>query len=141
MKARFTRWFTAGNAFLIRLSKGRIGSQLGTQSILILHTTGRKSGQEHATPIAYFEHEGRYLLVGTNWGRPRHADWLLNLRKQPLARIDVKGCSYSVRAREAEGGEYARLWKYVSERHSQYLTYQRSMTRRIPIVVLEHATL
>ncbi len=135
----FIKWFTGFNAYLIRISKGRIGSQLGTQSILVVHTTGRKSGQLRATPIAYFEHDGKYLLVGSNWGRPQEADWLLNLRSQPRARIDVKGNSFNVQAREAEGEEYERLWQYVTGRHSPYLRYQQMTSRRIPIVILERA--
>ncbi len=78
MKDTFIKWFTSFNAFLIRITGGRIGSQLGKQSILVLHTTGRRSGEPRTTPIAYFQHQGRYLLVASNWGRDKHADWLLN---------------------------------------------------------------
>ena len=139
MKDRFIKWFTDLNAFMIRISKGRIGSRLGTQSILILHTKGRRSGEPRSTPIAYFDYRGRYLLVGSNWGRPKNADWLLNLRKEPRARVDVKGRSYNVQAHEAEGEEYSRLWAYVTEKHAQYLRYQAMTARRIPVVVLEPA--
>lgn len=139
MRAIFTRWFTDLNAFLIRVSRGRLGSQLGTQSILIVHTTGRKSGQARSTPVAYFEHEDRYLLVGSNWGRPRDADWVLNLRHNPHGWIELKGESFAIRAREAEGEEYARLWQYVTRRHPPYLRYQRMTTRRIPIMIFERS--
>jgi deazaflavin-dependent oxidoreductase (nitroreductase family) len=137
MNDRFIKWFTNFNSFLIRVTQGRVGSQLGTQSILILHTTGRKSGQPRRTPIAYFEFQGRYLVVGSNWGRKNEADWLLNLRRQPVASIDVKGRTFAVRAREATGDEYTRLWKYVTQRHAQYLRHQQMTSRRIPIVVFE----
>ena len=137
MNDRLVKWFTDFNAFLIRVSRGKIGSQLGTQSILVLHTTGRRSGQRRSTPVAYFEYQGKYLLVGSNWGRAKQADWVLNLRNQPLARIDVRGTSSAVQAREAEGDEYARLWQYVSGKHPPYLRYQQMTARRIPIVVLE----
>lgn len=131
------RWFTDLNAFLIRITRGRLGSQLGTQSILILHTTGRRSGRPRSTPVAYFEHQGRYLLVGSNWGRPHDADWVLNLRQQPTGSVDVKGRSFAVRAHEVLGDEYANLWTFVTGRHPPYLRYQRMTARRIPIVVLE----
>ncbi len=139
MKDRFIKWFTEFNAFLIRITKGRLGSRLGTQSILILNTTGRKSGQLRSTPIAYFEHDGRYLLVGSNWGRQHDADWFLNLKRQPRARIEVRGRSLAVQAREAQGDEYTRLWQFVTDQHPPYLEYQRMTSRRIPIVVLEPA--
>lgn len=137
MNDRFIKWFTQLNAFIIRITNGKLGSQLGTQSILILHTTGRKSGEPRATPIAYFEYQGRYLIVGSNWGRRKQADWLLNLRAQPKALIDVRGRSFAVQSREASGDEYTRLWKYVTEQHPPYTKYQQMTARRIPIVILE----
>lgn len=137
MKDVFIRWFTDFNAFLIRISKGKVGSQLGSQSVLVLHTTGRKSAQARSTPVAYFDYEGHYLLVGSNWGRMKNADWFLNLKAQPRARVDVKGRTVDVQAHEAVGDEYARLWAYATQRHPPYLEYQRATTRRIPIMVLE----
>ena len=137
MKDFFIKLFTDFNQFIIRITRGKLGSQLGTQSILVLHTTGRKSGQPRSTPIAYFDYQGRYLLVGSNWGRPNDADWLFNLRKDPQARIDVNGRSYSVQAHEATGDEYTSLWKYVTGKHPPYLRYQEMTPRRIPIVILE----
>ncbi len=137
MKDFFIKLFTDFNAFLIGITKGRLGSQLGTQSILVLHTRGRKSGQPRSTPIAYFDYQGRYLLVASNWGRPDQADWFLNLKKEPQARIDVRGQTHAVQAREATGDEYTSLWKYVTDKHPPYLRYQEMTSRRIPIVVLE----
>jgi len=139
MRAVLTRWFTRLNAFLIRISRGRVGGRLGTQSILLLHTTGRRSGQPRSTPVAYFEREGKYLLVGSNWGRPHDADWVLNLRHDPHGRIDVNGRSFAVMAHEADGEEYLRLWQHVTGRHAPYIRYQSMVSRRIPLVVLERA--
>jgi len=137
MKNILIKWFMAINAFLIRISKGRIGSQLGTQTILILHTVGRKSSQPRSIPIAYFFYEGKYLIVESNWGKDNHADWYLNLQKQPQASIEVKGRTIEVNARFAEGEEYARLWDYVTRKHPPYLDYQNMTKRKIPIAVFE----
>jgi deazaflavin-dependent oxidoreductase (nitroreductase family) len=127
----------AVNTFLIRISKGRIGEQLGTQTILILHTVGRKSGLPRSIPIAYFFYEGKYLIVESNWGKDIHADWYLNLQKQPQASIDVKGNTIKVSASFAEGEEYIRLWEYVTKKHPPYLGYQKMTKRKIPIAVFE----
>ncbi len=116
---------------------GRIGSKLGSQTILILHTVGRKSGQPRSIPIAYFDYEDHYLIVASNWGKDRHADWYLNLRKQPRTTIEVKGKTIPVRTREAGGEEYTRLWNFAAQKHPPYLDYQKMTTRRIPIIVLE----
>ena len=135
MKDVFIKWFMALNAWLIRLSRGRIGSKLGTQTILILHTTGRKSGQERSIPIAYFEYEGSYLIVASNWGKDQHADWYLNLKKEPRSLLEINGKLIPVLARAALGDEYDRLWKFVTERHPPYLKYKEMTTRRIPLML------
>jgi deazaflavin-dependent oxidoreductase (nitroreductase family) len=137
MKNIFIKWFMAINAFLIRLSKGRIGGRLGTQTILILNTIGRKSGQLRSTPIAYFYYEGTYLIVESNWGKDKHADWYFNLRKNPQASIEVNGGTIKVNGSFAEEGEYDRLWDYVTRKHPPYLEYQKMTNRKIPIAVLK----
>ena len=137
MKDIFIKWFMAINALLIRFSRGRIGSKLGKQTILILHTIGRKSGQDRAIPIAYFDYEGRYLIVASNWGKDKQADWYLNLKKDPHARLEVNRKAVSVVAHEAQTEEYNLLWKFATEHHPPYLEYQKMTTRHIPIMVFE----
>ena len=137
MKDRLIKWFMGINAFFLRLTNGRLGSRLGTQTILLLETTGRKSGQAREIPIAYFSHEGKYLIVESNWGKDTHADWYLNLKKNPRATLKVNGKVIPVEAHEAQGDEYARLWKFVTERHSPYLQYQKMTKHSIPVVVFE----
>ncbi len=127
----------AVNVGLIRLSRGRIGSRLGTQDILLLHSRGNKTGKHRVTPIAYFQLDGFYFLVGSNWGRDQDAGWYHNLLTQPRTIIEVKGKKLSVEASPAEGQEYDRLWKYAVEHHPPYLKYQEMTWRRIPIVVLK----
>ena len=137
MKNIFIKWFMVINTFIIRVSRGRIGTQLGTQTILILHTIGRKSGQPRSIPIAYFFHEGKYLIVESNWGKDNNADWYFNLQKQPQASIEVKGKTIKVKASFAEGEEYIRLWDYVTKKNPPYLDYQKNTERKIPIVMFE----
>ncbi len=137
MKDRLIKAFMSINSLFLRISRGRIGSKLGTQTILILHTVGRKSGQDRAIPIAYFEHEGHFLIVASNWGKDQQADWYLNLKKDPHAQLEIKGKIISAVAREAQGEEYQRLWKFATERNPPYLEYQKMTTRHIPIMVFE----
>ncbi len=137
MKNFLIKLFTDFNAFLIRISRGWIGSRLGTQTILLLETTGRKTGQPREIPIAYFFHEGKYLIVASNWGKEKNADWYLNLLKNPRAKLTVNGQTIQVEARDAQGDEYARLWKFATERNPPYLDYQKMTSRHIPVVVFE----
>ncbi len=139
MQKRLIKGFMSFNSLLLRISHGRIGSKLGTQTILILHTTGRKSGQDRAIPIAYFDYEDKYLIVASNWGQDKQADWYLNLKQDPHARLEIKGRIVSAVAREAQGEEYQRLWKFATERNPPYLEYQKKTTRHIPIMVFEPA--
>jgi len=135
MKDTLIKWFMLIHAFFLRLTNGRIGSKLGTQTTLLLETTGRKSGQPRVIPIAYFFHEGKYLLVESNWGKANHAHWYLNLKKHPGAILYVRGQRIPVEAHDVQGEEYDRLWKFATERHPPYLRYQEMTKRRIPIVV------
>ena len=136
MKKFFIKVFMAVNAFFIRASRGRLGSQLGTQTILLLHSRGSRSGRQYVTPIAYFHTDGFYFVVGSNWGKDRNAGWYHNLLSEPGTTIEVKGKKIPVEASRAEGAEYDRLWKYAVEHHPPYLHYQEMTRRRIPIVVL-----
>jgi len=137
MNKFFLKLFMAVNVFAIRLSRGQLGNRLGTQTILLLHTTGRQSGRQFVTPIAYFFTDGFYFLVGSNWGKPQQPAWYYNLLAQPGARIEVRGKTIPVEARPANGAEYERLWQFAIEHHPPYQHYKDMTTRHIPIVVLQ----
>jgi F420H(2)-dependent quinone reductase len=137
MNKLFLKIFMAMNTFAIRLSRGRIGSQLGTQTILLLHSVGRKSGRRFVTPIAYFFTDGFYFLIGSNWGKDAQAAWYYNLKAHPSTTIEVKGKKIAVHVEEAQGGEYDRLWQYAVEHHPPYLHYKEMTKRHIPIVLLK----
>ena len=128
--------FMAVNVFLIRISRGHLGTQLGSQTILLLHTTGRRTGKRHATPIAYFFTEGIYFLVASNWGKDRNAGWYYNLLENPRTTIEVQGVSKQIESRPAEGAAYDNLWRFAVDHHPAYLHYKEMTTRHIPIVVL-----
>jgi deazaflavin-dependent oxidoreductase (nitroreductase family) len=129
--------FTGLNVFFYRLTGGMLGSEMGGQSMLLLSTTGRKSGKNHVIAISYFRDGGNYILVASNWGRDHHPAWYHNLISQPAAEIQVKTRKLRVSAHLAAGEEYERLWKYVNTKNPVYTRYQRHTVRKIPIVILE----
>jgi deazaflavin-dependent oxidoreductase (nitroreductase family) len=131
--------FTRLNAFLLRATGGRLGGQLGRQSILLLTTTGRRSSRPRVAPLSYYRDGTRYIVVASNWGKGSHPEWLLNLRRQPRAAIQVNGQDLPVEARLAQGDEYSRLWRLVTERNPQYLVDQKQTARQIPVVILSPA--
>ena len=125
------------NSFMIQVSKGKLGGKLGTQTILIIHYVGRKSGKRYKVPIAYFKADNAYFVIASNWGKEKNAAWYYNLKHEPNVIIEVEGTTLSVRSREAEGQEYERLWAIAVSRHPDYLRYKEMTTRHIPIVMFE----
>ena len=124
------------NVFFYRLTNGRLGSTMNGQSVLLLHTTGRKSGKVYITPTNYFRDGENYILVASNWGKDKHPAWFFNLRRQKKATIQVKDKVLQVSAREAMGEEYRRLWQVVTSKNEYYIRYQKQTVRQIPIVIL-----
>jgi F420H(2)-dependent quinone reductase len=137
MNKFFLKLFMAANVLVIRLSHGQLGSQLSTQTILLLHSRGHKSSKQYVTPIAYFQTDGFYFVVGSNWGKQQNAGWFHNLMAEPHTIIEVKGKKIPVEAHQAEGPEYERLWKHATEHHPPYLHYKEMTSRHIPIIVLQ----
>jgi deazaflavin-dependent oxidoreductase (nitroreductase family) len=129
--------FMAMNTFIIQTSRGLIGSRLLTQNILLLHSIGRRSGKHFITPISYFQADGFYFLIGSNWARKRNADWYYNLLARPRTTIEVRGRKIHVEVRQAEGQEYDRLWEHAIQHYPPYLHYKKRTNRHIPIVVLK----
>lgn len=137
MNKNFLKMFMSVNSFMIHVSKGKIGGKLGTQTILVIHYVGRKTGKRYNVPIAYFKTETGYFVIASNWGQEKNAAWYFNLKHQPQVTIEVEGKTLAVVAREAEGEEYDRLWAIAVSRHPDYLHYKEMTTRHIPIMVFE----
>jgi len=132
--------FMAANAFVFQKTKGRLGNRMGKQSVLLLHTIGRKSGRIYTTPLSYYRDGNTYLLVASNWGKENHPDWFHNLMQHSSTTIQVGSTTIPVEARQAQGEEYNCLWDVVTRQNEQYLQYQKGLARQIPIVVLTPKT-
>jgi len=97
------RALMAMNVFIYRLTRGRLGSKMAGQSVLLLHTVGHKSGAAYTTPINYYRDGEAYVVVASNWGKDSHPGWFYNLMHQGTATIQVKERKIRVRARQATG--------------------------------------
>ena len=115
---------------------GEVGYIWNGVPILLLTTTGRKSGQPRTTPLIYRRDGDDYLVVASMGGAPQHPNWYRNLLAQPAAQIQVRADHVEVTARTAEDDEKARLWGIVSELWPNYDVYQSRTDRVIPVVVL-----
>ena len=104
--------------------------------ILLLTTTGRKSGKERTTPLGYFEQDGDYVIIASNGGADTHPKWFLNLKSDPAVHIEIKGKKISAKARVAEGSARKELWAKLVNLSPQYGKYATSTKREIPVVLL-----
>lgn len=120
-----------------RLTGGKVGGRIVGTPVLLLTTTGRKSGRPRTQPLLYTRAGEGYAVIASKGGAPRHPLWYLNLRAHPLAEITVGRETRTVRARDAEEGERERLWRQLADRYSGYDRYAEKTSRRIPVVVLE----
>jgi len=121
---------------LYRLTNGAIGGRMGSQPVLLLTTTGRKSGRPHTIPISYFMDGETRFLVASNGGADRNPAWYFNLTTHPQVELQVKGERISATATPAAPDERARLWTQVVAAAPNYARYQHNTRREIPIVLL-----
>lgn len=124
------------HVLLYRTTGGRIGARWGSAPILLLTTTGRRTGKRRTTPLLYLKIDRELAVVATNDGAERHPLWLLNLRSNPKAEVQAGRRRMRVRAREATKDEKARLWRRLCQVYPNYERDQRKTGRDIPVVLL-----
>jgi deazaflavin-dependent oxidoreductase (nitroreductase family) len=106
-------------------------------TVLILTTTGRRSGEARSTPLIYGKHGDDHVVVASKGGAEEHPSWYLNLAEAPEVSVQVRGDRFKARARTATPEEKPELWRMMTERWPPYDEYQRKTGREIPVVVLE----
>lgn len=129
--------FTQTHVGLYRLTKGKLGGKMGSNQILLLSTTGRKSGQSRTTPVVFFRDKASFVVVASNGGGANNPAWYHNLVAERKATIEVKGEKIQVKASEATGKDRERLWKMITEKADQFGQYQEKTERQIPVMMLK----
>jgi deazaflavin-dependent oxidoreductase (nitroreductase family) len=127
---------TAGHVALYRGSGGRAGAHLGPMKVLLLTTTGRKSGKTRTKPLGYVEDGNDYLLAASNAGNDFSPAWWLNLKANPSAEIQVGRRRFKVTARKAGPEERERMWPKFVAAYKGYAGYEGKTAREIPVVIL-----
>ncbi|MFI5028957.1 MAG: nitroreductase family deazaflavin-dependent oxidoreductase [Solirubrobacterales bacterium] len=135
--ARGLRWAGKLNTPLYRVSGGRIGGRVNQAPVLLLTTTGRKSGEKRTAPVVYLEDGERLVVINTNAGNERVPAWSLNLKADPAAEVEVGRKKRAVSARVAEGEERADLWRRHNEQFGGFNVYEKKLDRRPEVIVLE----
>jgi deazaflavin-dependent oxidoreductase (nitroreductase family) len=120
-----------------RKTDGAEGHDWQGTTVLILTTTGRRSGEARSTPLIYGKHGEEYVVVASKGGAEEHPSWYLNLSDQPEVDVQVRGDRFKAHARTAADDEKPELWRMMADRWPAYNEYQRKTRRDIPVVVLE----
>ncbi len=120
-----------------RANGGRVGGRFENATLLLLHTTGAKSGKERVTPLVCLADGGRLLIFASKAGAPTHPDWYHNLVAHPRVTIEVGAETYEATASTLEGEERDRIYAIQAERSPIFAEYQQKAgDRAIPVVAL-----
>jgi len=122
---------------LYRATGGKLGGRMGKAPVLLLTTTGRKSGKPRTTPLLYARNGDGYVVIASKGGAEHDPLWYRNLQATPRAEVQVGRKKQAVQAHTAEGEERERSWRALTDLYAGYDGYQEKTSRVIPVVLLE----
>jgi len=135
MKKLF-KFFNGLQVSMYRFSKGLLGGYMPGFRVLLLTTTGRKSGKAYTTPLGRFDQDGGYVIVASNSGRLNQPAWYLNLKSNPQVTVQLMDKVMPATAEVLSGEARARAWRQVISRAPSYAHYEKMTTREIPVILL-----
>jgi deazaflavin-dependent oxidoreductase (nitroreductase family) len=133
----FIRGFSALHSAVVRATRGRLGAKFRGQPMILLTTTGRKSGRPRTQPLVGLPHDGSWVVAASYGGHDAHPAWYLNLQADATARVHDGKRDVPVRARDATEAERAQQYPRFIEMLGAYAAYEEATERRIPVVFLE----
>ena len=119
-----------------RANAGKVGGHFEGAPLLLLHTTGAKSGQERVNPLAYVREDERLVVVASKGGAPTNPDWYYNLLANPQVSVELGTEQFEAEAAVAAEPERTRLYSEMVKVRPGFADYMRKTTRQIPVVVL-----
>ena len=120
-----------------RANGGKVGGQFEGAPLLLLHTTGAKSGQARVNPVMYQADGDNYVVFASKAGAPTSPDWYHNLVANPRASVEVGDTTLNVAAQIVDGDTRDRLWSKQKELYPGFADYESKTTRQIPVIVLQ----
>jgi deazaflavin-dependent oxidoreductase (nitroreductase family) len=120
-----------------RTNGGRVTGMFEGRPVVLITTTGAKSGAKRTTPIVYTTDGDNLVIIASKGGAPTNPDWFHNVVANPDVTVELPNETFEARARVAEGDERERLWRAMADRMPNFDEYQKGTTRQIPVVVLE----
>jgi deazaflavin-dependent oxidoreductase (nitroreductase family) len=122
-----------------RANGGKVGGPFEGATLLLLTTTGAKSGRPRLAPLAYLTIDGKTIIIGSKAGADTNPDWVHNLRANPQAHIEVGSDAYDVTARELPPEERDEMYPKVVELAPGFGDYQAKTSRVIPLFELQRS--
>ena len=119
-----------------RANSGNVGGPFAGKTLLILHTIGAKSGQEHINPVAYVRDGDRIVIIASKGGAPTNPDWYYNILANPRVTVEVGTEQFQAQAAVASEPERTRLYDKMVEMMPGFAEYQQKTTRVIPVITL-----
>jgi len=123
-----------------RTNQGKVGGQMAGVPLLLLTTTGNKTGRTLTKPLAYTNDGGRIFVIASFAGSSHNPAWFCNLEANPTVTVEVGTEKFQAQARITSGEERDRLFKLQADKMAIFYDYQKKTTRQIPVVVLERAS-
>jgi len=123
-----------------RANEGRVGGNFAGAPLLLLHSTGAKSGQERVNPMMYQAVGDSFAVFASKAGADTNPDWYHNLLANPRAQIEVGTDSFEVTARTATDDEREPIWSAQKADYSGFAGYEQKTSRQIPVVILEQVS-
>lgn len=123
-----------------RTERDQTGQPLDGRPVLLLTTTGARSGHQHTTPLMYIPHGKRLLIIASNIGAPRHPAWYHNLVAHPQVTIEVGPDTFNTTAVVLKDEQRQQVWDQIIEDYPFFAEHQLKTTRIIPIIVLTQPT-
>jgi deazaflavin-dependent oxidoreductase (nitroreductase family) len=120
-----------------RANEGKVGGPFEGAPMLLLTSTGARSGERRTTPVVYLPDGQRMIIFASRGGAPTNPAWYHNLRANPSATVEVGNEKVGVDAVVTEGEERERLFRRQAELYPQFADYEQKTTRQIPVVALE----
>jgi F420H(2)-dependent quinone reductase len=125
------------NVPVYRISGGRLMAKVSQAPVLLLTTTGRRSGRQRTAPVCYLRDGERFVVIGSNAGNPNPPAWALNLLANPEAEVEVRKKRRPVTALLAEGDEREDLWRRMNQLYNGFDDYEKRTDRGINVFVLK----
>jgi deazaflavin-dependent oxidoreductase (nitroreductase family) len=119
-----------------RANQGKVGGMWEGRPLLVLTTTGAKSGQARTNPVMYMREGDRVFVFASKGGAPTHPDWYHNLLAHPDVTVEIDGQTYQAVAKSVTGAEHDAIYAHWAQMYPQFREYQEKTNRTIPVIEL-----